>query len=408
MRAYKKLTQRDIDTAKPGLREYTHWDFQLPGFGLRVRPSGARAYVLVYRTSGRKQRRFTIGKPNIFTLEQARKKAREVAHDAALGFDPAASKAKARRTTVETVYSQYDDLRVSGFSDGHQVRVRGIFRSDVMPKLGEKPIGAVTRSDVRDLTDRKIANGKKAMANNIHRVMSAFLSWCVDRELIEVNPLYGSDLPHRHRSRDRYLTREELVIIWRACDQLDPRWRAAIRLLILTGQRRSEVLGAEIKEFNLAAQRWAIPAERTKNGFNHTVHLSPLALATIEELSLASGQQFLFQSYTTRQPRPVAETNSSIRKLKRLVPVQNWRMHDLRRSVATHMAKLEVLPHIVEVVLNHRSGFRSGVAAIYNRYQYEKEARDALDLWANTLKEWIEYSPPDAMTSIVGDEEIVL
>lgn len=408
MRAYRKLTQRDIDSAKPGQREYTRWDAQLPGFGLRVRPSGARAYVVIYRNAGRKLRRYTIGKPSVFTLEEARKKARDIAHDASNGFDPAASKAKARRTTVEVVYSQYDDLRVSRFSEGHQVRTRGIFRSEVIPKLGEKPIGAMTRSDVRSLTDRKLVTGKKAMANNIHRAMSAFLSWCVDREFIEVNPLYGSDLPHRHRSRDRYLTREELVIIWRACDQLDPRWRAAIRLLILTGQRRSEVLGAEISEFNLVSRSWTIPPERSKNGFAHTVHLSPLALATIEEVPRIKGQQFLFQSYTTRQPRPVTETNSSIRKLKGLVPVSNWRLHDLRRSVATHMAKRQVQPHIIEVVLNHRSGFRGGVGAIYNRYQYDKEARDALDLWANTLKGWIEYSPPDAMTSIVGDEEIVL
>jgi integrase len=408
MRAYRKLTQRDIDTAKPRLREYTHWDFQLPGFGLRVRPSGACTYVLVYRTTGRKQRRYTIGKPSVFSLDQARKTAREVAHNVAIGFDPAENKAKARSTTVETVYSQYEELRMSGLSQGHQVRVSGIFQSIIIPKLGAKPIGAVTRSDVRDLTDRKIASGAKAMANNVHRAMSAFLTWCIDREFINVNPLYGSDLPHRHRSRDRYLSREELVAIWHACDQLDIRWRAAIRLLILTGQRKSEVLGAELREFNLPSRIWVIPSERSKNRFPHTVHLSPSSLAIIENVPRLTLQRFLFQSHITRQPRPVTETNSPIRKLKGLVPVRNWRLHDLRRSVATHMAKLQVQPHVIEVVLNHRSGFRSGVGAIYNRYQYEQEARNALNLWADTLHEWLANTPSDILTRIAADEEVVI
>jgi integrase len=297
---------------------------------------------------------------------------------------------------------------MDAFCYGHRVRVRGIFRSIIIPQLGEKPIGTVTRSDVRGLTDQLIEGGKRAMANNVHRAMSAFLTWCIERDFIDVNPLYASALPHRRQSRDRYLTREELVILWQACDQLDIRWCATIRLLMLTGQRRSEVLGAEMREFNLESGTWIIPSERTKNRRSHTVHLSPLTLATIKAIPRSIGQQFLFQSQTTTRPRPVVETNSPIRKLKCLAErIHNWRVHDLRRSVATHMARLQVPPHVIEVVINHRSGFRSGVAAIYNRYQYEQEARDALNLWARTLKEWIEYFAPDANTSIVGDEELV-
>jgi integrase len=403
MRTYKKLTQKDIDSAKPESREYVLADAQLPGFGLRVRPSGARTYVFVYRNAGQKQRRYTIGKPSVFTLEQARKKAKDAAYAASNGSDPAATKIEARRTTVEAIYVQYDELRISQFSKGHSVRVRGIFKNEVIPRIGSKPIGVVTRSDVRSVTDKKVADGKRNMANNIHRAISAFLAWCVDREIIDTSPLNGADLPHRHKSRERCLTPRELITILHACDQLaDARWQAAILLLMLTGQRKSEVLGARLSEFNLPMQRWNIPAERSKNRYPQTVHLCPAAIEAIEKIPKVEGQEYLFQSYVTKTAKPIAETNASIRKLKTLVCIHDWRLHDLRRSVATHMAGLKVAPHVIQVVLNHRSGVRSGVTAIYNRYTYGAEARDAWNLWGAQLKEW---AADKKFLSITAEEE---
>ncbi|MBK8972359.1 MAG: site-specific integrase [Hahellaceae bacterium] len=407
MKANKKLTQKDVDSAKPALKEYCLWDTQIPGFGLRVRPSGAKGYVYIYRYDWRKSRRYTIGNFNLFTVDEARGIARELAREVVHGEDPARNKAATRNTTVENIYLMYDEWTCSNWKQEHQTRVRGIFQSIVIPKIGHKPIRAVTRSDIRNLTDQKISDGKKAMANNIHRSLSAFFSWCVDREFLNINPLYGANLPFKNRSRNRYLDRDELVIIWRESEKLDPKWRAAIRLLMLTGQRRQEILGAELCEIDLDRQRWIIPEERSKNRHSQYIHLSPQSIAVLKEIPKFGGQRFLFQSeLQTYNPRSIAKTNSAIKKLKTLVAIDNWHVHDLRRSVATHMGQLKIHPHVIAVVLNHWSGYRSGVTAIYNRYSYEAEAREAWNLWGLMLLKWV--SDPNLPIPKVTDEDEVI
>ncbi|HKT73240.1 MAG TPA: tyrosine-type recombinase/integrase [Steroidobacteraceae bacterium] len=409
MRADRNLTQHLIDTARARSQEYTLWDKRISGFGLRVRPTGARTYVVVYRNPASKVKKFTMGKPSAYTLEQARKRAQEILYQVTCNLDPAANKANARKTTVSVVYEEYKKRRASEFSDGHQTRVDGIFQSVVLPHLGQKPIGAVTRSDILELTDKKRSVGKNAAANNIHRVVSAFLTWShTQRGYLDANPMAGMSLPCRHHSRARVLKDKELAALWHGTAYLNPQWRSAIRLLMLTGMRRNEVLDAKLEEVDLHRLEWVIPEERTKNRHPHRVHLTPFALKVLEGIPTRPGQTYLFQSEVTFHARSVAQTTASIRLLKRTVRLDNWRLHDLRRSVATHMASLGVPPHVIQVVLNHRSGIRSGVTAIYNRYDYLKEATDAWAKWSAALEEWVTKTYPPAAPPQPVLEEVVL
>lgn len=397
----------------------------MPGFGLRVRPSGSRAFVFTYRTLDRKVRRLTIGDPRVLTLDQARKAARDYAYQVSNDEDPATTRATARKSTLDAVYQQYKDARAAEFSPAHRVRVCSIFEREILPRLGQKPVASITRTDVRDLTDAKRASKKPAMANNIHRVFSAFLTWCyVDRDYIPANPLYGIPLPSRHQSRDRVLKDHELAAVWRGCAKLNNQWGPAIRLLMLTGMRRTEVLGAALQEIDLDRKTWTIPRERSKNRNRHTVHLSAQALAIIRDV-IGQGQrwrQYLFQSSAPLRSRDepipslcsksVAETTASIRKLKKIVPIEDWCVHDLRRSFATNLAALGVAPHVIPVMLNHRSGFRTGVTAIYNRHDYAQEAKAAWELWGNTLDDWANKEYPDPGTkpppAEFEDESVVI
>jgi integrase len=420
----RRLTQRDIDCAAASVREYTLWDPAMPGFGLRVRPTGYRAFVFTYRTLGGKVRRLTLGDPRVLTLDQARKAARDYAYQVSRDEDPAATRAAARKSTLAAIYQLYKEARTPEFSPAHRIRVCSIFEIEILPRLGQKPITTITRSDVRELTDAKRASKKPAMANNIHRVFSAFLTWChVDRDYIPANPLYGIPLPSRHRSRDRVLKDHELAAIWRGCARLNNQWGPAIRLLMLTGMRRTEVLGAAVQEIDLDRRTWTIPKERSKNRNKHTVYLSAQALDIIHDV-LGQGRrwrEYLFQSAAPLRsryqpipslgPKSVAATTASIRKLKKIVPIEDWCLHDLRRSFATHVAALGVAPHVISVMLNHRSGFRTGVTAIYNRHEYAPEAKAAWELWGNTLDAWVnkEYPEPrNKRTSTNIDDEDVL
>lgn len=413
MRAHRKrLTQRHIDTAKPREREYTLWD-ATTDLGYRVRPSGTGSFYLLYRDLRGKQRRFTIGPASAFSLDQARKKAREVANLIHCGEDPAAAKSVSRESTLASVWDKYNDARVPDFCPAHQVRVRSIFQSEILPRLGSKPISAITRGDVRELTDKKRSDKKPAMANNIHRVLSAFLTWChVDRDYLDANPLYGIPVPSRHESRDRVLQPPELAAIWRACAQLNRDWCAGIRLMMLTGLRRTEVMGAETREIDFDQQTWTIPKERSKNRSAHTVYLSAQAAEIIRTPAGRNWKRYLFESKSTTETRSVAGTNASIRKLKTIVSIEDWCLHDLRRSFATHVASMGIPQHVIAVMLNHRSGFRAGVTAIYNRYTYAEESRAAWALWGATLSEWVarEYPPaaPRMWKPVEDDDAVVI
>lgn len=396
MKERPPLTQRLIETAKPNGREQFFWDHKITGLAYRLRASGARSFVYQYRTVYGRVGRFKVGDPAVITLEQARKKARELAYQVDRDGDPSALKALARKSTVESAWKLYEENRVSQLSPAHQIRTRGIFQAHILQEIGQKPITAVARGDIRGLTDKILKAGKPAMANNVHRASSAFLSWCAERDLLEANPLYGIRQPTRSKSRERVLRDRELKSVWDACHDLNAQWSAAIRLLMLTGMRRAEVLGAETREIDIGRKVWVIPEERSKNRHVHVVHLTDQAVEIIRSVPHYGARTYLFQSELAKgfQARPIVETTASIRKLKKLVPIPHWCLHDLRRSVATHMGRLGIQTHVIEVVLNHRSGFRSGVGGIYNRYNYSAEAKSAWELWAKTLQEWVSKDYP--------------
>lgn len=408
MKSSRQITQRQADSANPQPKEYTIWDYYVPGFGLRVRPSGARTFIYAYRGHGGKQRRFKIGPPTVFSVKEARLSAKYLAQQVYGGDDPADLKEKTLKSNVRELFESYEESRVQGFSEGHRVRIIAIFRNEILPQIGHKPIGTVNRIDIKKITDKKKSTGKKAMANNIHRAISAFMTWCCyEAFVLDSNPIKGMPLPARKVSRDRYLTPNELATLWRLCDRLDTKWKVGIRLLMLTGQRSSEVFGSKIEEFDLEAGKWQIPSYRTKNRRTHTVFLSPAAISEIKRVQLRKGQTYLFQSDRTIRPTPVSGSSGGARVIKKLAPFNDWCLHDLRRSVATHMASLGVAPHIIQVVLNHRSGFRSGVTAIYNRYEYSKEASFAWQIWEKALIDWTQEHDNYVYKSM-GDDDVVI
>lgn len=195
MATAKKLTQKDVDAAKASAKEYTMWDWVVPGFGMRVRPSGTRSFVYVYRRHSRKTvQRCTIGKPGALTLDEARRQAKQLAAEVTIGNDPAAVKAERRTITLAAVYSEYEQCNFRRFSPGYQKSVRRVFRSEIIPTLGSVPITMIARADIREITSRITARGARVAANNVHRVASSFFSWCVDQELLTANPLSGAKL----------------------------------------------------------------------------------------------------------------------------------------------------------------------------------------------------------------------
>jgi integrase len=210
----------------------------------------------------------------------------------------------------------------------------------------------------------------------------------VSRGIIERSPCEGINPPSTETVRDRALSLDELRLVWRAADQLGFPFGPIIKLLILTGQRRTEVAGAEWAELDLENCLWTIPAARSKNRRQHAVALSPQALKTVNSLPRFSGSKFVFSPGKTapsgfsaakaRLDKIVASDNGS--------PTPPWVLHDIRRSVATGLAGLGVNLPVIERCLNHVSGSFGGIVSIYQKHSFADEMRAAMDAWGRRVE----------------------
>jgi len=175
---------------------------------------------------------------------------------------------------------------------------------------------------------------------------------------------------------------DELKALLRACRNDAYPFRQYVPLLLATATRRAEL--AEMRWSEIEGDKWVIPTERAKNGKPHVVPLSKFAQEVLAEVPRFLDCDFVF---TTTHRSPVNGFSKMVRRLSEGSNTSGWRLHDLRRTAASGMARIRVAPHVIERVLNHISGTISGVAAVYNRYGYDDEKADALEQWGARLAE---------------------
>jgi integrase len=186
-----------------------------------------------------------------------------------------------------------------------------------------------------------------------------------------------------------------LVAIINTARQMGGAFGSIIRMLILTAQRRNEVSEMTWDELDLDSSQWEIPSARTKNEKPHTVHLSEQAASVISGIS--SIGSFVF---TSNGKTPFSGFSKSKKRLDELSGVTNWRLHDIRRTVTSGMAKLGIAPHIADKILNHQSGTISGVAAVYQRHEFLEERKTALDVWGNYVQSLLDKTDRDNVVNI--------
>jgi integrase len=213
-------------------------------------------------------------------------------------------------------------------------------------------------------------------------ILNSFFTWSMQMGFIEQNPVIGTIKPTRNAPRDRVLSDSELAAVWNASGDDD--FGRIVRLLCLTGARRKEIGGLRWSELNHDAGTWTLPPERSKNKRAHTLPLPEAAWRIINDTPHLAHRDELFGVRTDGGYTDWAAKARLDQKLGG--GVAPWSLHDIRRSVATKMADIGVQPHVIEQILNHRSGHRAGVAGIYNRSSYEREVKAALALWADHVR----------------------
>jgi integrase len=224
------------------------------------------------------------------------------------------------------------------------------------------------------------SRGTPSAANKLLKVIKTFFGWCIGRAILEASPAHGLSAPAREKARDRVLSDGELVAIIKAARQINGPYGAVVELLALTGQRREEVAQLTWDELDLARQLWTIPAARTKNAKPHILHLSKQSVEVLTGVPKIG--EFVF---SVSGSKPFQSFSKFKRELDEKSGVRDWRLHDLRRTCVSGMARLGVPPHVADKVLNHQSGTISGVAAVYQRHEFLAERRDALDQWGGHI-----------------------
>jgi integrase len=366
-----------------GKGEEFAWDTELRGFGFRLRRGAdgglLRTWVAQYRANGH-LRRVTVGDANKVGVTQAREAARKILARVALGHDPQAEK-EAKRAAAERTFrsaveayleSKRAELRPTSLRLAKLYLAGSYFKS-------LQPIGVdeITHPDVAARLSAIARAHSPSTAAAARRHVSAFFKWTVEEGWTRNNPVIGTRKPADPRPRDRVLTDAELVAIWRACGDDDH--GRIVRLLILLGSRRQEVGGMRWSEFDLERGTWALPADRAKNKHAIIVALPPTAVAIINSVPRTT-RDHLFGVHGDGGFSSWARSKAQLdRRLGHAV--KPWRLHDIRRSVATGMADVGIEPHIVEAALNHYSGHRRGVAGVYNRSSYERAVKAALARW---------------------------
>jgi len=372
-----KLTLKFVTTAQlpVGKKDHVFWDDAIAGFGLRLREGGSKTYVYRYRI-GQKQRGITLGSATSVPLHLARENAGKLEAKVRLGGDPAADKQVARakaENTVGTLIKQYLDARKDDWRPGSLRQVRRHLLHYARP-LHDLPITAVSHRDAAVLLSGVAKNSGAVTSNRTRASLETFFSWVVRQgiRLPEGNIIsYTAKL--KETPRDRVLSDAELKAVWNGCNDDD--YGACIKLLMLTGLREAEIGALRWEE--VRDDRIELPSARTKNKRAHIVPLSDPAKAILDKFRMV-GRTFVFGRDDTAGFKGWGPAKQ---RLDDRAAISPWVVHDLRRTVATRMAELGAQPHIVEAVLNHVSGHKAGVAGIYNRATYDREKREALNLW---------------------------
>jgi integrase len=333
--------------------------------------------------------KLTIGPYPAIGLSEARKAATEARGLVDRGIDPASTKRAsiaALRPAMasdpnafETVAKNFIAKHVATFSQSHAYNAKAYLARAVDHWKGRR-IASITRRDVREFLEG--INGK-IMPNRVHSVLSKLFAWSIARDIIEANPCTGIEKA-KETSRERVLNNQELIAVWRASEPLGDYGRV-VRLLILTGARRSEVSNLVWPE--IEGDLWKLPRERTKNRVPINLPLSTTALAILGERGV--GRVFRAIRFADMKRRLDASAELTT----------PFVLHDLRRSVASGLGDIGIAPHIIEKILNHVT---RGVQGTYQRQTYAPEMRAALDRWGEHIERLIGEGDGATLSNVVS------
>ncbi|AWN43813.1 tyrosine-type recombinase/integrase [Methylobacterium durans] len=326
------------------------YDTELKGFGARVTAAGAKSFILNYRIAAR-ERRYTIGSYPEWSATAARKEAEGLKRRIDLGEDPMAKRCEERETpTVADLCALYEERHLPKKRPSSQRDDRVFIRNVILPRWGREKVTAIRHADIEAL-HREVSARTPYRANRLVALLSKMFSLAVKWELIKENPVTGIER-NPERMRTRYLSGNELRRLQGALDAYSNQQTAnAIRLLLLTGARRMEVLSATWDQFDLEAGIWIKPAASVKQAREHRVPLSAASLDLLTTMRSSSQGRWLFPGKVTG--KPLGDIKKAWASICRQAGIENIRLHDLRHSFASYLASAGHSLPVIGALLGH-------------------------------------------------------
>jgi integrase len=357
------------------------FDNKTKGLHLRVAPTGTKAWAVMFTIPGSEKRaRMTLGSYPATPLAKARTLAIEAHSKVEAGEDPREVAGSYNAyMTVAMLIENYIAKHAGTIKTGKALAQR--LRSDVLPIIGNIRLAELHRRDVQRVLDQINDRGSPQSERKVFGDIRSMLKWAVSRGDLEHDMMQGMKAPGISPPRERFLTEEEIAALWEAWPTLlPPRVTLALKLALVTGQRIGEITGMVEDELDLRNGIWTIPASRAKNGSQHVVPLTAMALSLINEARRTAVIGRLFPGLNS------VKIGQQVIRYRDRLPVSDWAAHDLRRSVCTHLAKMGVPTLHIGAVANHRQVTKAGVTLThYVQHDYAKEKREALELWADRL-----------------------
>lgn len=408
----KNLTDATVRAFRPASQRQQVPDAAAPGLFLIVQPTGKKSWAWRGRIAG-KPRKITLGRYPAHGLADAREWARSLTRQRDGGIDPLAERERQAQAaaaaehlaafTVDVAFDRY--MEAEGSSRKSASEKRRMYDSSFKPAIGSLALHTVDRDAIETVIATKFRT-HPLTSNRLVSLIKRFFRWCVTKghniTRLDTDPTANISKMADEVKRDRVLTEYEMRLFLAAIRHEQASFSTPLKMLLLTGARRSEVFEACWDEFDLQTGDWLLPGARSKNGLPHIVPMPQSLVSLIEGISKRDDSPLLFAS-AGNPSNAVSGISKVIQRVRRHMEdqakkdgrtVAHWRLHDIRRTVATGMAGMRgpdnmplIAPHEIEAVLNHISGARAGVAGIYNRHAYYAEKKRALNMWSEKIND---------------------
>jgi integrase len=422
--AQRRLTDRTLKALKPAQpgKHYDVFDLGSPGFGVRVSDTGRKTFVLAARYPGSDNpTRRALGLYGPLSLADARTKAGAWVKLLERGIDPATEEERQRQAELRKQKHSFAAVAEAYIAHIHRQGQRKAdvvereLRREFMARWGPRPIAEILPEDVIAVLDEAVKRGAEYQAHNLLGHVRRLFNWAIARNVygLDRSPtdrMKPKDAIGTRAMRDRTLTDDELRAFWRATARLDYPWAPFFRMLLLTGQRKSEVSDARWSEFDLDGALWTVPPERFKSNSTHLIPLTDDVVALLRTLPRFKRGDHLFSTKFGEKPidgfsKIKARLDALMLEELQKVAVERaenpdkgklppFVIHDLRRTVRTRLSSLRIPDTVAEMVIGHG---RKGIQRVYDQHKFELEMREALAAWASRLRDIVEPPPANVV-----------